>query len=92
LRILLCSQAPGASHGSCEEGVCLIVVCELFGFGVPVEFSACFHGDGAEMAYSGRAVGDLDRGNSCGAATDAIDEILLVVVTFVKADFIGADV
>jgi len=44
------------------------------------------------VTYSDRSVGDLDGGNGYGTTADAIDEILLVVVASVKADFMGADV
>lgn len=43
------------------------------------------------MADSDGAVGDLDRRYGLGAGADAINKVLLVVVTFVEANFAGAN-
>src|SRR5262245_40437227 len=75
---------PGRSHRLRNETARHGITDEVLFDGIPVEGTALANGDIAEMAHSYRAVANLHIANRPLAGSDAVEEVIVVMVALVQ--------
>ncbi len=88
---LLFSCSPGCSSWSPGHSVGFVVADEALFLRVPLERPIQQHRDIAKVADRSGAMAGLGAADRVFTALDAVEEVSLVVVTFVKAFFVRSD-